>query len=80
MIIKEKNKITIGIQVCYDLNEDNKTREINGLTEALDKFKLREGLILTYNQEDEIKIENKKIVVMPVWKWMLMKWIALVVI
>ena len=30
-IIKEKGKITQAIQVCYELNEDNNEREINGL-------------------------------------------------
>ena len=39
----------------------------------MDKFKLKEGLILTYKQEDEFLIENKKIMAVPVWKWMLEK-------
>ncbi len=30
-VIKEKNGITQAIQVCYNLNEDNKKREIDGL-------------------------------------------------
>lgn len=67
-----KNKTVINaIQVCYDLNEDNKEREISGLSEAMDKFKLNKGLILTNSQEEEIKIEGKKIKVTPVWKWIL---------
>ena len=69
-----KNKVVINsIQVCYDLNEDNKGREISGLSEAMDKFKLNKGLILTNSQEEEIKTEGKKIKVMPVWKWILTK-------
>jgi hypothetical protein len=51
------------------LNEDNKKREIEGLLEAMRKFELREGFILTYNQEDEIDIEDKRIIIKPVWKW-----------
>ena len=35
------------------------------------KFKLNEGLLLTDNQEEEIKMERKKIKVIPVWKWVL---------
>ncbi len=67
-----KNKIVNkAIQVCYDLNEENKDREINGLKEALDSFKLDEGLLLTNSQEEEIKIAKKKLKVMPVWKWLL---------
>ena len=67
-----KNKTVINsIQVCYDLTEDNREREISGLKESMDKFKLKEGLLLTNSQEEEIKIEGKKIKVMPVWKWIL---------
>ncbi len=70
-IIKEKDKITKAFQVCFDFNEDNKDREINGLLEALEKFNIKEGIILTYKQDDELKIKNKKIKVLPVWRWLL---------
>ncbi|MEK6935494.1 MAG: ATP-binding protein [Nanoarchaeota archaeon] len=70
-VIREGAKVSKAIQVCYDLNEENREREINGLIEALNKFKLKEGLILTYDKDDEFKIENKKIKVMPIWKWIL---------
>jgi len=70
-LVKEKEKIIIAIQVCYDFNEDNKNREIKGLLEAMKKFGLNKGVILTYNQEDEFSIEREKIVVKPVWKWLL---------
>jgi len=70
-VIKEKEKITKAIQVCFDLNEDNKDREINGLVVALKEFKLKEGFILTFNQTDEFLIEGKKIIVKPAWKWLL---------
>ncbi|MCG2719673.1 MAG: ATP-binding protein [Nanoarchaeota archaeon] len=67
-VIKENEKITKVIQVCFDLNEENKNREINGLLAALKEFNLKEGLILTYNQEDEFLIETKRIIIKPVWK------------
>jgi len=70
-ILRKGNKIISTIQVCHELNEENKKREINGQVEVLDKFKLKEGLILTRDQEDEFKIGNKKIKVLPVWKWLL---------
>ena len=68
-VIKEKDKITQAIQVCFDLNEENQNREINGLIDALEKFNLKEGIILTYKQDDEFKLRNKKIKVLPVWQW-----------
>jgi len=69
-VIKEGTKITQAMQVCYDLTEQNKEREFNGLIEALNKFKLKEGLILTYNQDDHFEIKDKIIKVIPVWKWL----------
>ena len=70
-VIKEGSKITQVIQCCYELTRDNKEREIAGLTEAMDKFKLKEGLILTYDQNEEISLKGNKMLVKSVWKWLL---------
>lgn len=71
LIFKNK-EIKQAIQVCYELNQDNREREIEGLSEAMNKFKLSEGLILTNNQEEEIRSDGKKrIIVKPIWKWLL---------
>lgn len=69
-LVKGKNKIKMAVQVTYGLTEDNKKRELGGVMEAMRKFDLKEGLILTYDQEDEFNIEGRRIVVKPVWKWM----------
>jgi predicted AAA+ superfamily ATPase len=70
LTVKNK-KIKQAIQVCYELNEENSQRELAGLTEAMGKFKLKEGLLLTNGQEKEIRLDRKKITVKPVWKWLL---------
>ncbi|VVB53045.1 AAA domain protein [uncultured archaeon] len=70
-VIKEGVKITRAIQVCNELNEDNKNRETKGLTEAMNKFNLNKGLILTYNQEDTLRTDNREITITPIWKWLL---------
>lgn len=70
-LVREGLKIVEAIQVCYDFNEENEDREIKGLLEAITKHKLKEGLLLTYDEEKELIVENKKITVMPVWKWLL---------
>lgn len=59
-----------AIQVCYELNQDNQEREMNGLVEGLDKINKKMGVILTYNQEDTFEINGKTITVIPVWKWL----------
>ena len=70
-VIKEGAKITQAIQVCYDLNKENREREIKGILESLNKFRLKEGLIITSDQSEEFEQEGKKIKVIPIWKWLL---------
>lgn len=72
-VVREGIKIKEAIQVCYSLNDDNKDREFNGLLEALEKFNLKEGLILTFEKDEEVVINKKKIRILPVWKWLLEK-------
>ena len=66
-LIKEKGKIIRAVQVCYELNEENKNRELNGLKEAMEEFELKKGTIITLNQKDRFG----KIEVTPVWKWLI---------
>ncbi|MDA3780673.1 MAG: ATP-binding protein [Bacteroidales bacterium] len=71
-LIKDRGTIVKAIQVSKSIkNEKTKDREIKGLLEAMNKFKLKEGLILTYDEEDILEIEKKKIIVKPIWKWLL---------
>lgn len=69
-LIKQAANITDAIQVCYKLDEDNKTREINGLIQAMETFSLEQGMILTLKQEDQFNIDGRIIKVVPVWKWL----------
>ncbi len=71
-VILEKNSISQAIQVSLDISDEGtKQRELKGLLIAMNEFNLDEGLLLTYDFEDEFEVEGKKIVVTPVWKWML---------
>ncbi len=70
-IVKDGSKITQAIQVCYNINKENKDREVKGLLEALSKFRLKEGLIITFDQEEEFEKEGKKIKIISVWRWLL---------
>ena len=72
-LIKEGSKITQAIQVCYKITSENKEREINGLIEAMKKYDLKQGKILTLNQEDKLEEQGKIIHLIPTWKWLLDK-------
>ncbi|OFX56917.1 MAG: hypothetical protein A2046_01070 [Bacteroidetes bacterium GWA2_30_7] len=50
-IIKHQNQL-IAIQVVYELNAQNKTREFAGLKSTMKKFKTTNGFIVTYNRNE----------------------------
>lgn len=60
-------------QVCYDLNSMNLYRETEGLYQAMDFFKKEKAFIITMNQKDIFKKNNKTIDVIPAWQWILQK-------
>ena len=64
-LVKEKTAITLAIQVCYQVTSRNNERKINGLLEAMDTFGLKEGYILTFNQEDVLRIGAKTVILIP---------------
>lgn len=70
-VVKQKDKILQVIQVCFEIHEENKDRELRGILEAMNHVGHEEGLILTHHQEDEWVVGGKKILVKPVWKWLL---------
>ena len=66
-IVKSRTKELQALQVCYELNDENKEREIGGVQEAMETLRIKRGVIITFQQED--KIEGIK--VLPVWKWLM---------
>ena len=73
-LVQQQNLKKNLIQVCWDISdEDTKKRELNSLTQAMNELKLTNGLILTYNNEQKLQVENRRITVMPVYKWMIDK-------
>lgn len=71
-VIKEELEIVKAIQVTKSLDDDEtKKREIAGLIDAMNKYNLKEGLILTQDEELEFIQDKFKIKVMPIYKWLL---------
>ena len=67
----ERNSVTSAVQSTWKLDDGNREREINGILNAMNKFGLEEGEIVTHDMREEIVIEDKKIHVVPVWDWTL---------
>lgn len=71
-VIKQGTQITQLIQVCYDIeNTDVKQREVKALYKAMETFNLKEGLVITEKNIGEQKIDGRKIVYKPLWKWLI---------
>lgn len=72
--LRQGKNITQLIQVAECL-DDAKTREreIRALNEAMDELNLTSGWIITLDQTETIKVDNKNIQCIAVVSWMLQK-------
>jgi predicted AAA+ superfamily ATPase len=73
-VIKEGFKVKQLIQVTYASSKDEiEKREIKSLIKASELLKCKDLLVITWDYEDEIKIKmnNKTIKCLPLWKWLL---------
>jgi len=64
-IIKNKDNTLEAVQVCYELNDQNKKREKGALKKIDNYYKTISKSIITYNQE--INVDGIKVV--PFWKY-----------
>lgn len=71
-LVREGRRCAQLIQVCYRL-EDSETREreVGALIQAARLKNCRELLILTHDEQDEIRKNGLVIRVMPAWRWAL---------
>jgi predicted AAA+ superfamily ATPase len=71
-VVCDDYSVSEALQVCAAFeNEQTEKREIEGLMEALEAYSLEKGLILTLDVEKLLKIGDKTIEIMPVWKWLI---------
>lgn len=71
-IVFEKSQIMDIIQVSYSLEDKNtREREIEGLAETCKRFGVRDGHIITFSEEEHIKIEGISINIIPAYKFLL---------
>lgn len=60
------------LQVCYSVQDaDTKEREIKGLLLACEYLKVKKGTIVTFEEEDDIKIKNINIEIMPAYRFII---------
>lgn len=70
--LKEGVKITKLIQVCHDYsNVDTQQREVKSLVEASGELNCDDLTIITWDQAGEETFKGKKIILMPLWQWLI---------
>ncbi|MCF6185827.1 MAG: ATP-binding protein [Bacteroidales bacterium] len=70
-IVKDKNAF-LPVQVSYEIsNNDTKQRELKGLAEACKYLNLNKGIIITFDQEEELTYKDIDVSVIPVYKYFL---------
>jgi len=55
------------LQVCAQLHDQNKERELKELQEALKTLHRHQGRILTLDQEGQLTRNNIQVTIQPVW-------------
>lgn len=71
-VVREGVKITQAYQVTVKMDDEKtRKREIEGLQEAMDAYKLSEGYIITMDEKEELTVDGKAIHIVPAWEWML---------
>lgn len=59
-------------QVAYSIKNISSQREITSLIEVAKSFKeAKQFVIITFEEEDSINIDNIEIKIIPIWKWLL---------
>lgn len=60
-LLRKGNKIETAVNACWELDAQNRKREVAGLIEAMEKFKLKKAKIITMGYAEEIKVKGGKI-------------------
>lgn len=68
-VVFKDRKCQFLIQVCQSLTNDNLKRELDGLKEAMNFFKLNTGYVLTLDQLDTFQLQDGLVNVMPVYQF-----------
>ena len=66
-------EVNRAIQVSYSLDDlDTYKREVGGLVKFLKTYKQYQGMIVTWDTEQQIVEDGITIQAIPIWKWLVM--------
>jgi predicted AAA+ superfamily ATPase len=70
-LIQKGLKITEAIQVCYELNDLNIQREVDGLNEAMQIHSLKKGTLIIGRNQLKKSVLPQHMHAVPAWQWLL---------
>ena len=70
-VVTKSMKVKQLIQVCYNIDDNTKEREVKSLLKASEVMKCKDLLVITWDMENEEKHGTKRIKFIPLWKWLL---------
>lgn len=71
-IVRQGAKVTQAFQVTMSMSDPKtRSREIEGLCEAMEAYNLKEGFIITIDEEDSVSTPCGTVHIVPAWKFML---------
>jgi uncharacterized protein len=70
-VVMKNGKLDGLYQVCWQLDQNNTDRELQGLLEAMEFFKINNATVITHNQSDLFTFDEKTITVLPFHRWAL---------
>ena len=59
-----------AVQVCWELTDDNRRREVEGLAVVMKRFGLKRGIIVTHTQRDKAVSDGCEIDIMPAFEYL----------
>ncbi len=70
--VKSGRKIKQLVQACYNIEDrSTKEREVKGLLKASEELGCSNLLVITWDYEGKETVNKKKIIYVPLWKWLL---------
>lgn len=68
-VVQYKKQITMAIQVCYNLTNENRDRELRSLVAASQEIEAQELFVITKEQDFEVTYEEHAIKVVSLLNW-----------
>ncbi|QAR32410.1 ATP-binding protein [Geovibrio thiophilus] len=68
--VAEGKKVLVNVSYKID-SPKTRERELNGLLEAMEYFKMSEAYLITADEEETFQQDDRTIHILPLWKWLL---------